>query len=127
MIQTKNFNPKSDPKLLCTCGHSKCDKRSVNQGVLNGVQLIRNDAGRPLTINSGGRCQWHPNERKRVNPADHQKCNAVDISVMGGIERGQIVKLAIEHGFNSIGVGDGFVHVGIRAHLADGEVIMWTY
>ena len=127
MIQTKNFNPNYDKKLLCTCGHPKCDKRSVKQEVLNGIQLIRNDADRPLTITSGGRCQWHPDELKRLNPADHQKCNAVDIFVQGGLERGEIVALAIKHGFNSIGVAKTFVHVGFRDHLIDGDIIMWTY
>ena len=42
-VCTENFNPITDPKLLCTCGHPECDKRSVKQFVLNNIQLIRDD------------------------------------------------------------------------------------
>ncbi len=79
MISTKNFNPTTDPKLLCTCGHLECDKRSVKQLYLNQVQLIREDANRPLIITSAGRCPYHPNEIHRKEPADHQECRGVDI------------------------------------------------
>ena len=123
-IKTKNFNPESDPKLLCSCGHTKCDKRSVMQWVLNHVQLMREEAGRPLTITSGGRCPNHPNEVHRETPADHQKGIAVDIATYNGIERAEIVTLALKHGATSIGVAKGFVHVGFRS--VD-KTVMWTY
>jgi hypothetical protein len=124
VIQTKNFKPSIDKKLLCTCGDSECDKRSVNQGVLNMVQLVRDDAMRGLTITSGGRCQYHKKEKHRTTPADHQKCIAVDIAVNGGAERGQLVKLGLKHGFNAIGVAKTFVHLGYR----EGEqLVVWTY
>ena len=122
--KTKDFNPSSDKKLLCTCGHSKCDKRSVKQSVLNMAQKVRTDAQRPLTVTSGGRCQYHPNETHRTNPADHQRCIALDIAVSGGIERAQIVTLGIKHGFNAIGVAKTFVHLGYRENET---LTMWTY
>ena len=124
MIQTKNFNPKTDPKLLCTCGHVDCDKRSVNQGVLNSIQHIRDEVCRPLTITSGGRCKNHIDELNRKVPADHQKGISVDIYVAGGIERGEIVKKGIERGFNAIGVAKTFVHLGYRK---DEKLVMWNY
>lgn len=127
MIETKNFNPISDPKLLCTCGHPECDKRSVSQKVLNKVQTMRYEAGRPLRITSGGRCPHHPNEVDRTTPADHQKCQAVDIYVNNALERGEIVDLALKHGFNAIGVAKNFVHIGLRSELEWGEIIMWVY
>lgn len=61
-IETENFNVKSDPKLVCTCGHQLCDQRSVSQHTLNRVQLIRHDVDRPLIVRSGGRCPNHPDE-----------------------------------------------------------------
>lgn len=126
-IQTKNFNPVSDPKLLCTCGHPECDKRSVSQEVLNRVQCMRSQADRPLIITSGGRCPNHPDELNRTTPADHQKCQAVDIYVANGLERGEIVDLAIKHGFNAIGVAKNFVHAGYRDELEPGQIVMWVY
>lgn len=127
MISTKNFHPNTDPKLLCTCGHPKCDKRSVNQETLNRAQLVRDDYGKPMGVNSGGRCPNHPDEVHRTTPADHQKQQGIDIGVSGGIARGTIVALGIKHGFNAIGVAKTFVHLGHRPELAPGEVVMWTY
>lgn len=125
MIKTKNFNPETDIKLLCTCNHPECDKRSVKQSILNRVQLIRDDYGKPLTIRSGGRCIHHSDELVRVTPADHQKCIAVDIAVSGGVERMEIVKLGLIYGANAIGVAKTFVHLGWRDK--SNLPVIWTY
>lgn len=124
MIKTKNFNPKTDPKLLCTCGHSLCDKRSVKQHVLNKVQLMRGDANRPLYVNSGGRCPYHPNEVDRTTPADHQDCIVTDIRVNNAIERMEMVDLGLKHGAKAIGVAKRFVHLAWRD---TDKPVMWTY
>ena len=87
MISTRNFSPETDPKLLCTCGHPDCDKRSVNQITLNSVQMVREDYGRPMTITSGGRCPNHPNEITKSAPGDHQKGYAVDVYYKNILER----------------------------------------
>lgn len=126
-ISTKNFHPSVDTKLLCTCGNPGCDKRSVKQSVLDKLQLVRDDAKRGLRVTSGGRCPLHEEEIHREKPADHQKCQAVDIAVSGGLQRGQLVELGIKHGFNAIGVANTFVHLGVREELKEGEIMMWTY
>ena len=126
MIQTKNFNPKYDKKLLCTCGHSDCDKRSVNQETLNRAQTGRELYGSGCTVTSGGRCPNHPNEAHRSTPADHQKGNGIDIACNGS-NRGNIVKAGIDAGFNAIGVAKNFVHWGYRKELPEGHLTMWVY
>ena len=124
MIQTKNFNPATDKKLLCTCGHPKCDKRSVKQGLLNSVQLARSDANRAFTVRSGGRCPYHPDEQHRTTPADHQKQQGIDLAVSGGFQRGEMVALGLKYGFNAIGIAKTFIHWGKRP----GEkLVMWVY
>lgn len=127
MIKTRNFNPITDPKLICTCGSPNCDKRSVKQEVLDRVQIGRDIANRPLRITSGGRCPNHPDELHRSKPADHQLCQAVDIACHGGLERGELVKIGIAIGFNAIGVGDTFVHWGLRKDLPKGQLMIWSY
>ena len=123
-VKTKNFNPETDKKLLCTCGHANCDKRSVKQSTLTRLQKVRDDAMRPLTVASGGRCPNHKNEVHRTTPADHQKGIGIDIAVAGGLERAQIVRLGMKHGFNAVGVAKTFVHLGYR----EGEpFVMWVY
>jgi hypothetical protein len=129
MISTNNFHPISDPKLLCTCGDSRCDKRSVDQDTLNRAQCVRDDANRPLSVRSGGRCPYHEEQQKKDDPngGDHPACKGLDFGVNGGLERGQIVSLGIKHGFNAIGVAKTFVHLGVRPELAPGQIMMWKY
>lgn len=124
MSKTLNFNVKSDPKLACTCRHPQCTKPVVKQDVLDRIQQVRTKLARPLIVKSGGRCKYHTNEVKRSIPADHQKCIALDIAVSSGSERGELVKVGIECGFNAIGVAKGFVHLGYR----EGEpLVIWVY
>ena len=123
-ISTKNFNPETDPKLLCTCGHSLCDKRSVRQDVLNRVQLVRDDIDRAMGITSGGRCPYHPDEEDRKTPADHQECVVVDVTVHGGVQRMEMVTLGLKHGATAIGVAKTFVHLAWRE---DSPIVMWVY
>lgn len=123
-IKTKNFNPATDKRLLCTCRTVRCDKRSVKQDALNRLQLVRNEAMRPLTVNSGGRCPYHPSETHRTTPADHQKGEGIDVAVAGGVERAQLVTLGLKHGFNAIGVAKTFVHLGYRQGQ---QLVIWVY
>lgn len=126
MIKTTNFNPKTDKKLLCTCGHANCDKRSVSQEHLNRAQKVREAVNHSLIVNSGGRCPYHPNEVDRVTPADHQQKNGIDIRCTGAT-RGNIVNAGIKAGCNAIGVAKKFVHLGYRSELPKGHITMWVY
>ena len=126
MISTKNFHPESDPKLLCTCGSSRCDKRSVDQITLNMAQDARYILDFPLKVTSGGRCPYHPNEVQRTTPADHQKGRGIDIACDGST-RGLIVSAGLEAGFNAIGVAKTFIHWGYRPELPKEHIVMWVY
>ena len=126
MIKTDNFNPKIDVKLLCNCGHSLCDKRSVSQEHLDRVEYARVLANKPWTVTSGGRCEYHPDEVHRKTPADHQKGNGLDVYAHG-LTRGNIVDAGIKAGCNAIGVAKTFVHLGFRPELPEGHITMWVY
>ena len=126
MIKTLNFNPEYDTKLLCTCGHELCDKRSVSQEHLNRVQVAREDVNHSLPVTSGGRCSYHPNEVHRTTPADHQKMQGCDVGVNGST-RGNVVRAGIDAGCNAIGVAKTFVHLGYRKDLPSGHITMWVY
>jgi hypothetical protein len=113
MIKTDNFNPVDDPKLLCTCGHPACDKRSVDQETLNQVQLIREDIGVPMIITSGGRCPYHPNEVGKGKGRDHQLCRTVDVECNDELHETKLKVLAGRYGATRV-AGDasyGFVHM----------------
>jgi len=113
MIQTINFNPETDKKLLCTCGHPECDKRSVSQETLDQIQLIREDLNAPMVITSGGRCANHPNELKKRMPGDHQRCFAVDIKCNNPLLETKLKVLGGRHGATRVAgtSKDGFVHL----------------
>lgn len=124
MVQTANFNPKTDTKLLCTCGHKDCDLRSVNQETLDKLQLVRDWLNKPMYVTSGGRCPNHLNEVHRVNPADHQKGIGVDVAYTSEEEKNLIMMYGVRAGFTAIAAGKNFVHLGNRAQT---WFTTWSY
>lgn len=124
MSSTKNFSVEQDPKLACTCGHEDCDKRVVRQEVLDMLQEVRDLVDHPMIVTSGGRCPNHPNEVHRSQPADHQKCQGIDIKVGNGVERGELVLYGMHAGFNSFGVAKTFIHLGYREGA---PLVIWEY
>jgi hypothetical protein len=128
MISTKNFHPDVDRKLLCTCGHVECDHRSVNQFALDQLQKIREDFGKPMRVNSGGRCPNHPNERKKPIPGDHQKCMAVDIACNNEQDETKLKVLAGRYGATRVAGGAycGFVHIA-WTETDRTDVPTWSY
>lgn len=128
MIRSNNFNPNTDPKLLCTCGHSKCDRRSVDQESLNSLQAIRDDYGKPMIITSGGRCPYHPNELSKSSPGDHQKCKAVDVECNSRTDETKLKVLAGRHGATRVAGSweDGFIHIA-WTETERKDVPTWEY
>lgn len=110
----------SNEELMCKCG---CGKNDVNLEALQKLQELREKIGKPLTLTSAYRCSQHPVERIKVTPGRHHEGVAFDIKVKGGIERREIVQVAMEMGWNGIGVHDEFVHIDDRPTT---EVI-WVY
>lgn len=128
IISTVNFNPATDIKLVCTCGHPACDRRSVDQSTLNQLQKIRWDLGQPMTINSGGRCPNHPNEVTKKAPGDHQLCKAVDIACNCSDLETKLKVLAGRHGATRVAGGAycGFVHIA-WTETDRKDVPTWSY
>lgn len=127
-IATENFNPDVDVKLLCTCGHVNCDRRSVDQQTLDKVQLVRTDLGRPVVVTSGGRCPNHPNELTKSAPGDHQKQKAVDVGCDSPDHETKLKVLAGRHGATRVAGGAycGFVHMA-WTETKRADVPTWSY
>ena len=128
MIKTNNFNPKYDKKLLCTCGHKDCDRRSVDQGTLDKIQLIRDDLGAPMNITSGGRCPNHPNEVKKDKPGDHHLQKSVDVRCDNAVMENKLKVLAGRHGATRVAGGTycGFIHMA-WTETDRKDVPTWNY
>jgi zinc D-Ala-D-Ala carboxypeptidase len=128
MIFTKNFHPNTDPKLLCTCGHVNCDKRSVNQFTLDNVQLVRNDYGKPMIITSGGRCSKHKHEINKADIGDHQRQYAVDVFCDNELDSIKLMVLAGRHGATRVAHSGRlrFVHIAWTP-TSRKDVPTWRY
>lgn len=127
-VSTTNFHPKTDPKLLCTCGHPDCDQRSVDLYALNRLQMIRNDLSQPMKINSGGRCPNHPDEITKSKAGDHQKCMAVDVACDNEQLATKLMVLAGRYGATRVAGGAycGFVHIA-WTETDRRDVPTWSY
>ncbi len=118
--RTKNFNPDVDKRLRCSCG---CGGSGVQQWALDKLQLVRDDAERPLTITSGWRCRDHSSERQKAQPGQHNLGVAFDVAVNGGAQRYELIRLGLKHGATGIGVAKTFVHLDWR----EGAPMAWEY
>ena len=89
---------------------------------------MRNDANRALTITSGGRCSYHPNEVNRVKKADHQNLVAVDIAISSLKEATELAVLAGRYGATAVAISLelGFIHCAWR-EVDDNRVRVWSY
>ncbi len=107
------------------CSHTgKCD---MNPMLLDSLQALRSELGKPLTVTSGYRDKAHPIEKAKAEPGYHAKGQAVDIAC-GADQAFTIVALALKHGFTGIGISQRnglprFVHLDIR----EGPAVIFSY
>jgi zinc D-Ala-D-Ala carboxypeptidase len=89
------------------------------------LQQLRVIYARPMLITSGYRSPKHPIEARKSTVGTHAQGIACDIAVSGA-DAIRLISLAIDLGFNGIGVqqkGDGrFIHLDTRAIPA-----IWSY
>lgn len=85
------------------------------------LQMMRDDLGVPLKINSAYRS---PTINKAVGGASrsrHLEGDAADIAI-GSHDRRTLVEAALRAGFRGIGLGQGFLHVDLRPNP-----VTWPY
>ena len=98
------------------------------------LQLIRDQHGKPIFISSGYRCPQHPVEAMKDKPGEHTHGMAVDI-ICNGFQALDVIKIAQLLGVTRIGVhqkgraSDRFIHLGIgEKYLPDfPKNALWTY
>jgi len=97
----------------------------MDEHFVRDLDVLRSLYGKAMVIKPGGgyrtatynsKIGGHPNSL-------HMKGMAADIRIHNGIERGDIVRLAIELGFKGIGVYDKHIHLDSRATKY--SLIMW--
>jgi hypothetical protein len=92
----------SDRELDCRCG---CGKTVVPE-LLVRLEALREKLGRPVSINSGARCETYNRQVRGEKNSWHLKGLAADIACSDSISRSQVIRAAIELGFNGIGIAE---------------------
>lgn len=89
------------------------------------ADIGRGYSGIPWKITSGFRTpEYNKNIGGAVN-SDHLTGDAIDVLCRNDEERWKIIDGAMKAGFRRFGIGEGFVHIGLAKHKAQG--VMWTY
>ncbi len=108
-------------ELSCRCTGQYCNGHYWHAPtMLDGLQYIRAQVGRPLSINSGHRCaQW--NAAVGGAPLSQHRTLAADISLRG-LDRHAVLSAAKAFGFTGLGLARTFLHVDLRQRPAN-----WFY
>ena len=97
----------------------------MNKELLSKLDMIREEFGKPIHINSGYRTEAH-NEKVGGTPkSSHIKRLAVDISCKNSVDRFKLIDLFIKHEITRIGVADTFIHIDIDKDKS--QHVVWTY
>ena len=108
-------------EFKCPC----CGKNETSEKLISLLDYVRSIIGMPMEVNSGWRCKKH-NKKIGGNPeSEHLTGEGVDIKCESSKMRYLLIKTALSIGFNRIGVGNGFIHLGISPDRPN-EVI-WIY
>lgn len=102
---------------FCCKGNGCCSTAKIDTDLVAIVQKIRTHFGKPVTINSGYRCETHNKRVGGVNSSKHVSGMAADIAVKG-VAPAEVAKYAESIGVKGIGLYEGkdgnFVHVDTR-------------
>ena len=125
MINWEKYSNFKPAEFIC----SHCGGDGIQSALLDKLQAMRTEYGKPMRITSGYRCPQHPIEAKKSSPGAHALGLAADIAVEGA-EAHRILALAFKHGFTGIGVqqkGTGrFIHVDVRSGQLPSPSV-WSY
>ena len=83
--------------------------------------------GRSLVITSGYRDPQHNHEVGGVENSEHtyDPAQAADVACSNGAECWQLVTTALSIGIKRIGIGNGFVHLGVSKDKP--QDVIWNY
>jgi uncharacterized protein YcbK (DUF882 family) len=106
-------------EFTCKCG---CGRNNMDKDFLKRLDLARDLAGVPFSINSGCRCPEH-NNCVGSTSINHVEGKAADIKATDGHTRIKILEGLIKAGFKRIGIHKTFIH----ADSMDQPESLWLY
>ena len=101
-------------EFLCSCGCGYGGRPGdVSPELLDLLERMREEYGRPMHINSGCRCRiWNANVGGVDNSA-HCLGQAADIRISGGKDRRKMLDLAVLCWASGIGMANTYIHVDV--------------
>ena len=97
----------------------------MNMDLVERLDALRAKCNFALIITSGYRTDAHNKKVGGVDSSEHTDGNAVDIRCKSSSRRFTIVENALLLGFERIGIGSTFVHLGVsKTHP---QRVIWTY
>jgi hypothetical protein len=107
------------------CKHT--GKNEMKHEFMVVLQAIRTEYGRSMSPTSGYRHPTHPVEaRKQRSDGEHTRGMCADIACTDSRDRYDLVRLALKHGINRIGIAKTFIHLGLGGPGLPSNVI-WEY
>src|SRR6478736_3199445 len=96
-------------ELACRC----CGLFTMPAQMLVFLEDVREEYGRAMVINSAQRCKAHNAKVGGKPNSAHVLGLAVDVKIGDGYERNRLIRAAIKHGVEGIGVYASFIHIDI--------------
>lgn len=97
----------------------------MNEEILNMLDAVRKQFGKPIKINSGYRTIARNKKIGGVTNSSHLRGLAADISCKNSKDRFFLINLLLKAGFKRIGIANSFIHVDIDKEKT--EKLIWTY
>ena len=91
----------------CPC----CNEAMVDPQFMAKMVMIREKYGAPIYVNSWYRCAQH--DKEVGGKGNHVTGRAIDIKCETSLERAVLMRIAIDHGIERIGIGKTFLHFDI--------------
>lgn len=108
-------------EFACPC----CGRNEINWDFVKRLDSAREFAGVSFEVTSGFRCKEH-NEVVGGSPtSEHLEGLAADVACRDNRARFKILSGLWKAGFQRIGIGPGFVHVGMSS--AHDQEVVWLY
>lgn len=121
---TENF---SYDEVRCPCG---CGNANISKEMMNRLQVIRTALDpQKFIVASGVRCKEHNLSVGGVEDSEHvpnefRPGEGIDIKCEDSVFRWKLIGLGILI-FKRVGIGDGFVHFGVRPTKP--QRVLWDY
>lgn len=114
-----------DSDFECKCGHCGLGIDDMEPELMDKLQVARELAEAPFTINSAVRCEFWNDKQGGSLKSSHMSGFALDIKCDRSYPRFRMFKAILDAGFKRIGVRKDFIHVDVDPNKD--EEVLWTY